>query len=114
MQSFFEYASKKSKDKTNRELRSFFTDRKNGAMRIKGQTQSKDKDDPAKLTFFHFDEKIKTYILNISRLSNDKNFFRAKFLTILSKLRNLDFDQEEFQRLSGELEVYGEILAELK
>lgn len=64
------------------------------------------------LTAYHFAGKSKPYADSKkweSKEAKDKHY-KEKAMEALDKLKNLDsLSQQEFQRISGEFEVYGEV-----
>jgi hypothetical protein len=87
----------------------FFEKRKAGARKI--STEAKAKGGPALLTHWHFFAKDKQYAEVIKSIKNKKNkeFFQSKYKSFMSKLHS-KLDQKEFQTISGQLEVWGEVL----
>ena len=93
----------------------FLTKRKAGAAKI--AKSAKEKGGYSKLTAIHFAAKAKPYAQCESiEKRNEKDHTKANALykekakEVYSKLKNLDsLSQSEFQKLMGELEVWGEV-----
>lgn len=111
MKNFIEYVETKKSDSGNDIF--FFEKRKAGAEKI--SHQAKEKGGPAILTHWHFDAKNPQYQKVLKAIENKKNkeYFLEKYKKCLKKLNKDNFEQKEFQSLSGELEVWGETIARL-
>jgi len=90
----------------------FFKKRKEGAADI--ARKAKAKGGPSILTYWHFVAKSQPYseVLRAIREDRNESFYTSKCKSILSQL-NQKTNQQKFQRLMGQLEVYGEARAEL-
>lgn len=99
-------------EKKHKEMLDFFEARKEGAKKI--AREAKAKGGASLLTALHFEAKDGCYMAVISAIKNNKleNYFRSKFISLLAKLRHKN-NQHEFQRISGEAEVWGEAISEL-
>jgi len=90
------------------DLSKFLTKRKEGAAKL--AKASKEKGGVSILTSLHFKAKDKPYKEALNE-SHDKplEHCKAKALECLDKLKDLDsLTQDEFQKITGELEAYGE------
>lgn len=109
--------SKEHKDKIKKkkaEMIEFFTTRKSGAQKIAIEAQTKG--GPSLLTAWHFKAKSNPYqeVLTAIKQNKPQTFFEFKFRSTLNKLKpNLKLTQEQFQKIVGELEVWGEVIAQL-
>lgn len=100
--------------KKKEEMLDFFNKRKTGAQKIANEAQTKG--GTSLLTAWHFKAKNVPYQEIITAIKQDKleTFFNSKFKTALNKLKpNLNLTQEEFQKIMGEIEVYGEAVLKL-
>lgn len=99
--------------KKRKEVLAFFEKRMAGAQKI--ATQAKAKGGPAKLTYWHFSAKHEQYLEIIKAIKEGKNevYFRSKWKSLMSKLHNGSQKQEQFQKTSGMLETWGEVIAKL-
>jgi len=91
----------------------FVNQRYQGAKKITNQTR--DKSDATSLSYKHFNAKLPQYRRAITDLGNkrDPKWLKSEFTRLKSKL-NLDkLSQEEFQKITGELEVVGELYIKL-
>jgi hypothetical protein len=91
----------------------FFQKRRDGAKTI--AVNAKAKGGPAMLTYYHFAAKDPLYKQVLDAIKSDKKeqFFKSKYDQSMSKLHRTKFDEKDFQKLSGELEVWGEALSVL-
>ena len=91
----------------------FFEKRRAGAAKI--AKTAHDKGGPSILTFYHFDAKDKQYEDVLKAIKNGKShdWFKVKYDAIMNKLHKTKFQQESFQRVVGELEVWGEAISQL-
>lgn len=90
----------------------FFEKRAAGAQKI--QKQAAAKGGPSKLTAIHFKAKEVPYKQCLKHI-DDKSFAEKKAKACLDKLANWrSMSPEQFQRVMGELEVYGEVFLKLK
>jgi len=92
------------------EFRRFITKRAAGASKI--AEKSATKGGFSKLTAIHFKAKAKPYEQCKEHVPDKERneFFKSKAEETYSKLKDLDsLSQEEFQKLMGELEVWGEV-----
>ncbi len=90
----------------------FFEKRRKGAVKIAGE--AKIKGGPSILTYWHFSAKSAPYNEVLAAIKRDENekWFKAKCNELIRKL-NSNMKQKEFQKLMGQLEVYGEAVAQL-
>lgn len=112
MKKFLDYLTEASKNSTPDSL-TFFDKRMTGAKKL--SAQAKEKGGPSLLTHYHFAAKVKQYeaVEQAVREGKDRKFFESKYQSILSKLKNLNMTQRQFQAISGELEVWGEAIVQL-
>jgi hypothetical protein len=91
----------------------FFEKRKQGAAKIAAEARSKG--GPSMLTAWHFAAKAQPYndVLSAIRTDKDENFFMQKCLLLATKLKFAKLDEEQFQKLMGQIEVWGEAFAKL-
>lgn len=96
------------------ELSEFLTKRKEGAAKI--AKTSKEKGGVSILTSLHFKAKDKPYQEAIKRSDNPPlTHCKDKALECLEKLKDIDsLTQDEFQKITGELEAYGEAYIQSK
>ena len=96
----------------HKEMLEFFAKRKEGARKI--ANSAKEKGGPSILTAWHFQAKDSQYreVIQAIQENKDESYFKSKWKSILNKLRN-DMKQEQFQKTIGELEVWGEVIAQL-
>jgi len=98
--------SESCKTKT-KDLEKFAAKRRDGAQQVASEARSRG--GAAKLTAEHFDAKLPIY-----RKAADGHFdhedAKAEYRRLLSRLQTLPTDPLEFQRLTGKLEVLGELL----
>lgn len=89
------------------DLEKFAAKRREGAELI--ASQAKSKGGPSKLTATHFEAKLPIY-----RKAADGHFeardAKADYMRLLSKLASLPTSQDEFQKLTGQMEALGELL----
>lgn len=106
-----EYAQTKATDKR---LLEFVEKRLAGAKKI--AAQSSRKPGPARLTAAHFKAKLPVYkkVINMIKKGEDLRQLKAEYRRLLSQLRKIVRQPEKFQKLTGELEVVGEILIKSK
>lgn len=96
-------------------LTEFLETRKAGAQKI--ETTSRVKGGPSLLTAAHFKAKAKPYSEAIGHVLPDKPLTHCKqrALECLQKLKGIDnLTQNEWQKLTGELEAYGEAYIQSK
>ena len=112
MEDFNLVAEKVIKDHGNPEDQAFFEKRAAGAMKI--QKQAAAKGGPSKLTAIHFKAKEAPYRMCLKNLDS-KAFAEKKAAECYRKLSSWKhLTQDQFQKLMGELEVYGEVFLKLK
>lgn len=82
----------------------------------KAATQAKTKGGPAILSYYHFKAKLPKYRKAINDFGNhhDPKWLKSEFNRIKSKLNLEKLSQEEFQTLTGQLEVIGELYIKLR
>lgn len=92
----------------------FVHKRKEGASAIAAKAASKGS--YAQLTAWHFKAKLPQYDEALKAITRGENmeFFQRKFNNLLRQLKPRSMSQQVFQKISGELEVYGEILIQLR
>jgi hypothetical protein len=91
----------------NKELEAFITKRAAGAAKIAKQTTIKG--GLSCLTAAHFHAKKVPYGICLKKLG-DKSVLKTHINELLKKLQNWeDMSQMEFQKVMGQLEVYGEV-----
>jgi hypothetical protein len=90
----------------------FFEKRKKGA--AKTAAESKIKGGPAILSYWHFSAKAGPYrdVLAAIKRNENERWFKVKCNELIRKL-NSHMKQQEFQKLMGQIEVYGEAMAQL-
>lgn len=112
MDTFSEFCESRE-DKTKANMLEFFHKRKKGAAKIASEARSKG--GPSMLTAWHFAAKDRPYqeVINAIENNRPRDFFVSKCKSLLAKIRCGTMKQEAFQRLMGELEVYGEAAAQL-
>jgi hypothetical protein len=109
-----ESSSHKSKVKAAKaKMLEFFEKRKAGAAKI--AVEAKAKGGPSMLTYWHFSAKAQPYSEVISAIKSNKepSFFLQKCQHLAGKLKFKTLKQEEFQKIMGQLEVYGEAYSQL-
>ncbi len=115
MRTFKEY-QKTSGKSTNTEKNEIFVEkRKSGAAEIAQKAISKG--GYAQLTAWHFKAKSGPYKEAERAIKEGKpvSFFEKHYKDVMSKLHSSGLHtQREFQRLMGELEVWGEILIQVR
>lgn len=91
----------------------FFNKRRQGAAKI--ATAAKEKGGPSILTYWHFAAKDKQYaeVLKAINDGKDEKFFMSKYDETMNILHKTKFNQKSFQKIVGELEVWGEAIAQL-
>ena len=91
----------------------FFNKRRDGAAKIASAAQAKG--GPTILTYWHFAAKDKQYaeVLKAMETGKDEQFFMSKYDEIMNTLHKTKFNQKSFQQIVGELEVWGEAIAQL-
>lgn len=87
----------------------FFRKRQEGARKIARQAHDN------QLTQWHFEAKNQPYDDVIQAIQDDKSksYFLSKCKTLHSRIRCGSMSQENFQKVMGELEVWGETVAYL-
>jgi hypothetical protein len=102
-------AVKRAKEK----MLDFFEKRKAGASKIASEARAKG--GPSMLTAWHFAAKAQPYteVLAAIRSNQNEPFFAQKCHSLVGRLRFGKLKQEEFQKVIGELEVWGEAIAQL-
>ena len=108
-----ESAQHKAKVKeAKKKMIEFFEKRKKGA--AKTAEEAKIKGGPSILTYWHFAAKAAPYRDVLAAIKRDENerWFRAKCKELTRKL-NSNMKQQDFQKLMGQIEVYGEAVAQL-
>jgi hypothetical protein len=110
MLNYENFLNENSKDSTNEK---FVEKRKSGAAEIASKAAAKA--GFAKLTAWHFKAKLPQYEICHKAIEQGKpnSFFENKFKELLSKI-NSGMNQKNFQETMGELEVWGEVLIQLK
>ena len=91
-------------------ISTFISKRAAGAKKIQQSAQKKGK--YAILTAYHFAGKVKPYAeaAKLCKKESCEKDFKKKYEETLSKLKDIDsMSQIEFQKLSGVLEVWGEV-----
>jgi hypothetical protein len=98
----------------DRRLIEFVKDRMNGAKKI--ATQSSRKPGPSRLTSAHFKAKLPLYkrIIRMIEKGDNLKTLKIEYRRILSQLRKNVRQPDQFQKLTGQLEVLGEILIKSK
>ncbi len=96
--------------KAKKELLEFFHSRKSSAQKI--LNESRGKSGSAQLSAWHFAAKVKIYTEVISAVNSNQgeSFYLNKCRQLSTKLKFDKIKQEEFQKILGELEVWGESL----
>lgn len=91
----------------------FVDKRKAGAAEIAQKAAAKG--GYAELTAWHFKAKAPAYKEALKAIKKDEPiaFFESKFRELLSKLHS-SMNQKQFQKLMGELEVWGEVMIQIK
>lgn len=99
---------------TDNRLLEFVETRMAGAKKI--ATQSSRKSGPSRLTAAHFKAKLPVYkkIINMIKKGDDLKQLKGEYRDLLSQLRKNVRQPEKFQKLTGELEVIGEVLIRSK
>jgi len=97
----------------NNENLEFFMKRKHGAEKIAVEARSKG--GPAMLTAWHFQAKQRPYedVIAAIRSNRPKSFYESKCSALHNQIRCGKLTQQQFQKLMGEYEVWGEALAQL-
>ena len=93
----------------------FITKRAAGAKKIEQSARKKGK--YSILTAYHFAGKVKPYAQAHKWLKKDNcdELFKEEYKKALDVLKNIDnLSQKEFQKLSGVLEVWGEVYLQCK
>lgn len=92
----------------------FFKKRKDGAAKIASEARAKGKG-PAQLTAWHFAAKAQPYADVIAAIKSDRNesYFIQQCQHYAAKLKFKSLKQEDFQKIMGQLEVWGEAVSEL-
>lgn len=105
MMRFREYMSKLE------DIGTFIRKRKDGASKI--AQKARKKGGVSELTYHHFDAKLPVYQRFKDKRSPTE--MEERYKDVLSRLRKLDdLSQSEFQRLTGKLEVLGEVMIEIR
>lgn len=89
----------------------FLQDRLKGATKI--ATEAAAKSGTAELTAWHFRAKLPEYrhlIRMVKEKGPVKGYCQQRFKYLTSKLKSKKVGQKEYQQLTGQLEVYGEVL----
>ncbi len=99
--------------KAKKKMLEFFEDRKAGAQRIANEARSKG--GAAQLTAWHFAAKAQPYseVLAAIRSNRDETYFLNKCYQLVDKLKFKKLKQQDFQKIMGQLEVWGEAVSEL-
>ena len=99
--------------KAKKNMLEFFTKRKEGAAKI--AAEAKAKGGPSKLTAWHFAAKAEPYseVLSAIKADKDETHFLHKCFELVDKLKFKKLTQENFQKIMGQLEVWGEAVSEL-
>ena len=102
------------KNKKTDKLVEFIEERKSGAEKIANQASRKA--GVSRLTAAHFKAKLPVYDKVKKQLQANKpiSFVDKEYKKTLSELRKIRSNQIKFQKLTGKLEVLGEILIESK
>lgn len=79
-------------------------------------SQSSRKPGPSRLTAAHSKAKLPVYrrVINMIKNGDDLASLKSEYRNILSQLRKKVRQPEKFQKLTGELEVIGEVLIKSK
>ena len=106
-------AHKEKVAKSHKENLEFFKARRSGSANFASAT--KEKGGPSILTYWHFSAKDAQYkeVLNSIEAGKDKKYFVEKYDSFMSKLHSMKFEQQKFQVVMGQLEVWGEAIAKL-
>lgn len=101
------------KDWKNKDL-SLFRKRKEGAEKIAVST--KEKGGPSKMTAWHFQAKLPQYdsVFKVLSEPDPENKVKAKFDQLVASLSSKMDSQRHFQEIMGEIEVWGEVLVQLR
>ncbi len=108
-----EYLENKENDVQNNEK--FVEKRKAGAAEIEHKATVKG--GYAQLTSWHFAAKAAPYKESEKAVKDGASvsFFEKKYKETMDRLHKIDFhSQKDFQKIMGELEVYGEVLIQIK
>lgn len=99
---------------TDKRLLEFVQARMSSAKKI--ATQSSRKPGPSRLTAAHFKAKLPVYrrVIGMIKKGDDLASLKSEYRNLLSQLRKKVRQPEKFQKLTGELEVIGEILIKSK
>jgi hypothetical protein len=91
----------------------FFNKRRHGAAKIAAAAEAKG--GPSILTYWHFAAKDKQYVdvLKAIKTGKDEKFFMSKYDELMDTLHKTKFNQKSFQQIVGQLEVWGEAIAQL-
>lgn len=105
MQSFKDW---KNKDQN------LFQKRKEGAEKIANEARAKG--GPSELTYWHFKAKLPEYdtVFQILNSDDPEPKIKKKFDELVSKIHSNLNSQRHFQEVMGRLEVYGEVLVQLR
>lgn len=99
---------------TDKRLLEFVQARMSSAKKI--ASQSSRKPGPSRLTAAHFKAKLPVYrrVIDMIKKGDDLATLKSEYRSLLSQLRNKVRQPEKFQKLTGELEVIGEVLIRSK
>lgn len=108
---FEHFFTESTEPEKNEELETFIEKRKAGAAKIAKQAMIKG--GFSSLTAAHFKAKAKPYDICAKHLG-DKKAVKEHINMLLKKLKSWDeMSQMEFQKVMGELEVYGEVAIQI-
>jgi hypothetical protein len=108
---FEQFFAESTDPEAHEELKTFLEKRKAGAAKIAKQATIKG--GYSSLTADHFKAKAKPYEDCIKHLG-DKKAVKEHIKFLLQKLKSWDkMTQKEFQKVMGELEVYGEVAIQI-
>ena len=108
---FENFFTESTEPEKNEELETFIEKRKAGAAKIAKQAMIKG--GLSSLTAAHFKAKAKPYDICAKHLG-DKKAVKEHIDSLLKKLKSWDeMSQMEFQKVMGELEVYGEVAIQI-
>jgi len=115
MRSFDAYRKTDGKDTRTENNETFVEKRKAGAADI--ATRASSKGGYSQLTAWHFKAKSPVYKEAEKAIKEDRpvSFFTKKYNETMSKLHGSGLHtQKEFQKIMGELEVWGEVLIQVR
>jgi hypothetical protein len=103
---------KKKFEAKHKEILEFFNKRKEGAAKIAKESAAKG--GPSQLTVWHFKAKSSPYseVIAAIKSGKDKSYFKQKWQSIHGQI-HIGMKQRVFQQAMGELEVWGEAIAEI-